>query len=216
MYRDYPVDERSDAQIRAIAKLFRSNFAIVDEGMVDLIACLKKTRIRTQYGDDKALRVERRPDNEMAGSEGMTLFEGDIVTIVLPESTFKDLEFGDGRARNTVAHELAHAVLHKGPPMHRGLGSTDKLRWLPPYRSAEHQAKVFAPAFLIDNSAALVLADETEVAIKFGVSVESAKIYLRELRRPEERKRVSKKLRDFSRILELANKSPPFKIAVFV
>ena len=135
----------------------------------------------------------------------MTLFEQNSVTIVLSKTTNKALEFGDGRARNTVAHEFGHAILHQGPPMHRGVGSLDKLKWIPPYRSAEHQAKIFAPAFLVDDWKALSLGDETEVAIYFGLSLESAKIYLRELRRPEERRRVREKLRDFSQVLETSS-----------
>src|SRR5262249_54981121 len=124
MFNDYIVDQRSDAQIRSIAKRTRVSFAIVTEDRVDLLACLKKISIRTEYGD-KALKFERRPDSEMPAAEGMTIFGPRKVTIVLPERTISALKFGQGRARNTVAHEIGHAVMHQGPPLHRGVVSKE-------------------------------------------------------------------------------------------
>lgn len=200
MFDDYIVDQRSDAQIRSIAKRARSSFAVVTEDRVDLLACLKKISINTEYGD-KALKFERRADSEMPAAEGMTIFSPREVTIVLPERTISALKFGQGRARNTVAHEIGHAVMHQGPPLHRGAVSKEKFKWLPPYRSAEHQAKVFASAFLVDDGIALKLADEIEIAIRFGISEESAQIYLNELRKPERRKLVAYQFRDFSQTL---------------
>lgn len=202
MSQDYRVDERSDAKVRFVAKRVRTSFAILVDDRVDLIECLKKTSIHTEYGE-KLLKFERCSDHEMANSEGATLFNGYEVSIVLPERTVTALRFGDGRARNTVAHEFGHAVMHQGPPMHRGVVDSSKFRWLPAYRSAEHQAKVFAPAFLVDDAIALKLGDETEVGIYFGISEESASIYLRDLRKPEERRRVAQKLREFSQDLEV-------------
>jgi hypothetical protein len=204
MSGDYPVEGRSDAQIRDIAKRLRSSFAVLTDDAVDLIACLKKTTITTEYGI-KRLEFRRGADHEMVGSNGITFFDRSTVTVLLSERTWEDLKFGDGRARNTVAHELGHAVMHQGPPMHRGVVEAGRTRWLAPYRSAEHQVKIFAPAFLVDDAIALKLGDKIEIAIHFGISEESANIYLRELRRPEERRRVAQKLRDYSLAFDSQN-----------
>src|SRR5262249_47510723 len=51
----------------------------------------------------------------------------------------------------------------------------------PPFKSAEHQAKVFAPAFLINDDVAERLGSAEEISVEFGVSLESATIYYRQL-----------------------------------
>jgi len=146
MSHDYIVDERSDAQIRAIAKRVRSSFAVVTEDRVDLLACLKKNSIRTEYGN-KALKFERRLDIEMSAAEGMTIFGPGEVTIVLPDRTIGALKFGQGRARNTVAHEIGHTVMHQGPPLHRGCCKQRKIQMAPGLPLSRTPSKGFCFSF---------------------------------------------------------------------
>jgi len=56
-----------------------------------------------------------------------------------------------------------------------------------PFESAEHQAKVFAPAFLIDDVVAGTLDSAEEISVRFGISSESADIYFKELTEQRER-----------------------------
>jgi hypothetical protein len=194
MYRDYPVEPRSDETIRKVAKRLRANYATVVDGRVDLVRTMENPEIPTCHGR-KELKVEVDSTGVLAGDEGKTVFSPGQVTIVLSPGTRRGLNYGVDRDRNTAAHEIGHAVLHEGPPMHRGAVAESHFRWIPPFRSAEHQAKVFAPAFLIDDDLALAIGDPEEISITFGVSLESAKIYLGELRKPEEKTRIGQKFR---------------------
>jgi hypothetical protein len=51
------------------------------------------------------------------------------------------------------------------------------LHWIAPFESAEHQAKVFAAAFLIVDSVARYLPSAEEISAHCCVSLESATIY---------------------------------------
>lgn len=59
----------------------------------------------------------------------------------------------------TLAHELGHAIMHPGMAKARRIGAAGRssINAIPAHRSAEHQAKVFASAFLIDQSYAETL-----------------------------------------------------------
>jgi len=65
----------------------------------------------------------------------------------------------------TLAHELGHAVLHHSAPMFRlvGAAGVSDLAQEGAHTSAEHQAKVFAAAFLIhyEDAAKMRNAQET-------------------------------------------------------
>src|SRR5262249_6793715 len=86
--------------------------------------------------------------------------------------------WGDGRARMTLAHELAHGVLHYGVPMYRASGAsgTTELSRTNAAASAEHQAKVFASAFLIHDEVASTLRSALDISTEFIVSLEAAEI----------------------------------------
>jgi Zn-dependent peptidase ImmA (M78 family) len=113
----------------------------------------------------------------------MTTYAAGIVTIAVKQSVRDKAAMGDGRARQTLAHEIGHGVMHDGAPMLRRTGASGVItpKWLPPYRSAEHQAKVFAPAFLIDDDIAATQSSAEQISIEFGISFESASIYFKQL-----------------------------------
>jgi Zn-dependent peptidase ImmA (M78 family) len=78
----------------------------------------------------------------------------------------------------TLAHELAHGVMHYGAPMYRhtdAAGPT-QLSETSAAESAEHQAKVFAAAFLIEDTVAAKLSSPEEISTEFIVSIEAAEI----------------------------------------
>lgn len=105
---------------------------------------------------------------------------------------------GVGRSRNTFAHELGHAVLHEGAPKARRVGGNVTPKFIRPYQSAEHQAKVFAPAFLINDSHARTLGTAAEIAIECGVSLESATIYF-ESNSSSKRAQLGRRIEKFAR-----------------
>jgi Zn-dependent peptidase ImmA (M78 family) len=90
----------------------------------------------------------------------------------------------------TLAHELAHGVLHYGDPLYRASGASGatSISRLRPEDSAEHQAKVFASAFLIHDFAVEEMTSPEEVSVEFGVSYEAAKFCFERVHREKHRR----------------------------
>lgn len=203
MWDNYPVKKRSNSEVREIAKQARESFAIKsDDQRIDLIATLRQSTIATCYGTKHLTFSQYESADGL--DEGKTEFFPNHVNISLNSRVYERLRYGDGRARNTASHEIGHAIMHEGPTLFRKANALQN-RWVEPFRSAEHQTKVFAPAFLIDDIVALKLTSAQEISIIFGVSFESADIYLRELQRPDERRAVAKKLIQLGRELHTSN-----------
>jgi hypothetical protein len=57
----------------------------------------------------------------------------------------------------------------------RRLGNV-KPGWIPKFQSAEHQAMVFAAAFLINDNVASLLTSADEIAVQCGISLDAARI----------------------------------------
>ena len=180
MSDDYRVRSLSNADVRAIAKKARDFFGMSDVECVDVLACLKRPHVWTVAGK-RRLNFLVRPDVEMGTDDGATSYAKGIVTIAIKQSVHDEALVSVGRPRNTLAHELGHAVMHNGVQMsRRSLGNVTP-RWIRPFESAEHQAKVFAPAFLINDKIADGLSSAEEISIRFGISLESAAIHLEEM-----------------------------------
>jgi hypothetical protein len=199
---DYLVTARSDDEVKDLAKKVRASFAIVREGRVDLIASLQQKTIWTVFGT-KEIKFQVCGNAEFPNTEGVTEYGPGTVTINLKRSEFHRLRVGEGRAANTVAHELGHAVMHDGPPMYRRAFVGPKISWIPAYRSAEHQAKVFAPAFLIDDQIADALSDPEEISVTFGISYESATIWVRQRQQERRKPQIVEGLRQIASELNL-------------
>jgi Zn-dependent peptidase ImmA (M78 family) len=137
----------------------------------------------------------------MGEHDGQTGFGKGVITIDIKQSVHDDALLGVGRSRNTCAHELGHGVMHDGAIMARRAISNITPKWIRPFESAEHQAKVFAPAFLINDTVAETLQTPEEVSIEFGISLESAKIHYQQILESRDRKaseeRVSRMAQDF-------------------
>ncbi len=92
--------------------------------------------------------------------EGSTSWVGEQVEVAIREDVFNRASHGDGRSRFTVAHEIAHALLHarelRGTEgvLFRDSSCTAGLRTrevesVPAYSNPEHQANVWASSFLM-------------------------------------------------------------------
>jgi ribosomal protein S27E len=132
------------------------------------------------------------------------LIDGSI-KITVKKSVDFQATCGDSRPRMTLAHELGHAVMHATEGMidHRASGAsgTTTISKIDASTSAEHQAKVFASAFLINDKRAAELGSPTEIAMEFLVSLTAAEIcYERiqtEIERTESALRVMKLNNEF-------------------
>ncbi len=203
MDEDFRVKPLSDEQIRTIAKQTRQFFGVADQAFVDIISCLKNGEVQTVYGL-KSLSLSSAPDAQMGAAEGLTTFVRRHVSIKVKQSVLSAAEERIGHARNTLAHELGHAVLHEGPAMQRNLAAVTP-KWIRTFESAEHQVKVFAPAFLINDGIAANLPDYNEIAQVFGISKKSAKIYFDQLEERRKKPIVAAKFSELVSTLREAN-----------
>lgn len=155
MSDDFRVTRRSNAETRQPAKRLREFFGAAEARHIDVLECARRPKIWTINGE-RPLTLEVRADVEMPDADGITVEHDGIVTIRLTQSVHYQAYMGVGRARTTIAHELGHATLGhaahvRGAQLARRPQTNITPVWLPPYESAEHQAKVFAPAFLIKS-----------------------------------------------------------------
>lgn len=213
MSDDFLVESCSNNEVRSLAKRAREFFGVADDHYVDVVACLKRDTIFTVKGE-RELIFEEIPDAEMGTADGLTSHVNGRVIIKIKESALFCAKVGDGRARNTVAHEIGHAVMHDRIGMPRRALENVRPKWIRPFESAEHQAKVFAAAFLINDRAAEGIASPEDLSLDFGISLESATIYINEHARSYEREkskeRVNRMAEEFIREVKGINRGPKF------
>lgn len=159
----FSVSPMSKKQIDSITQAIReiaTKYGWIDSnGAVDVVSLL-------EFGYEN-FRI--MPDHEMAGALGLTLPTGEIL---LRESVYNGACDGNGRDRFTVAHELAHGVLHKEQiGFARPVDNGTKI-----YCNAEWQANEFAGRLLLPDSIIKRFHNMTvsEIADLSGVSYECA------------------------------------------
>src|SRR5581483_2230387 len=149
-------------------------------------------------------------DNSILGlTDAKTELVGGSVVITVKQIIDSEARFGVDRARMTLAHELGHAVMHATPGAvdNRATGATGTttVSKLNAAESAEHQAKVFASAFLIDDVRAAELSTPLEIAQEFLVSLTAAEICFERIQadreRPAAAERVLQANKDFQAMM---------------
>jgi hypothetical protein len=196
MSGDKRVPARSDEEIRRIAERTKAEFGVSRRKPVNILRCVESGSVLTLYGR-KNLVFSVVADRELPEADAKTEFSKGVVTITARRSVHDRAKMGVGRDRMTLAHELAHAVLHHSVPMLRVVGAvgTTELSEDGAHTSAEHQAKVFASAFLIHDEDAAEMASAVEISEQFGVSLQAAKICFERLKRKAERQRSAERVR---------------------
>ncbi|WP_316196478.1 ImmA/IrrE family metallo-endopeptidase [Bradyrhizobium sp. SZCCHNS3053] len=187
-YKDVP---RKNSEVRGLAAQLRSFYGVAGAEHIDVLDCASRSEIWTVKGV-KPLRLEVVSDDKMAGNAGLTSYDGRTIVIQISRRIRHDAFLGDGYARNTIAHELGHAVMHfeklsAGAVMARKTNRNVTPKWISAYESAEHHARVFAPAFLINDAIARTLNSVDEISVRFGVSRQSAEIYFEDVRSERDR-----------------------------
>jgi hypothetical protein len=177
MSDDYLVPKRKNKEIRAEALSAKKFYETEKRRPVNIIRCLQSGKILTRRGR-KQLIYKVVDDELMEGRDGKTEYTAEAVVISVKRSVHQKAVWGDGRARMTLAHELGHGVMHHGPALFRNAnatGTTD-LSQTRASESAEHQAKVFASAFLIEDEVASRLSSPEDLSAEFVVSLDAAEI----------------------------------------
>jgi hypothetical protein len=196
MAEDHRVPPLSDNEVREEAVHTREFYGTANRRPVNIIRCLESGSILTRNGRRKLI-YNVVDNHELQDVDGCTEFMVDTVIIAVKRSVHDKAKWGDGRSRMTLAHELAHGVLHYGKAMFRASnasGATELSR-TNAAESAEHQAKVFASAFLIDDKVADTLTSAEEISIEFGVSLEAAQIALERLSEAKNRARSAERVK---------------------
>ncbi len=215
MANDYIVKERPNDECCALAKKARTEFGQGDAQYLDVCECSTKGEIWTVYGV-RRLVLEVKPDGEMGNDDAVTTYAAGTITVTVKQSCWDGAKHGQVRHRQTLAHELGHAVqghpeMRADAPMARGQGAAGKYiapknrpstyrsaEGLPASKSAEHQAKIFAPAFLINDRIAETLSGANEIALAFGISQQSAEIYFEQLTKRRNRNASALRVRQMA------------------
>jgi Zn-dependent peptidase ImmA (M78 family) len=114
----------------------------------------------------------------------------------------------------TLAHELGHAVMHAGAPKSRKMAVTGTTSFSKtnPLESAEHQAKVFAAAFLIDDQVASGLLSPEDISAEFVVSLQAAEICFNRLRSKAQKAQAKERVRIAKQQFQSMNSKPAHSI----
>lgn len=196
MSADKRVPGRPDEEVRRIAERTKDGCGASRRRPVNILRHLESGSVLTTYGRKKLTFIVV-DDAELPGVDAKTEFESGAVVITCKRSVRDRAEMGSGRDRMTLAHELGHAVLHHSVPLFRvaGAAGTTKLSKETAYSSAEHQAKVFAAAFLIHDEDAAQMSSAEEISVEFGVSKQAAEICFERLQRKAVRAQAVERVR---------------------
>jgi IrrE N-terminal-like domain len=202
---DWRVTGRSDEEVRAIAERTKSECGVARLRPVNVLRILKSGSIPTLYGRKK-LVFNVVDDEDLGTIDGKTEFSSDTVTISIKRSVRDRAEMGVGRDRMTLAHELGHGVMHHGAPKFRHAGAigATTLSKVSAFESAEHQAKIFAAAFLIHDDAAATLASALDISLEFGVSLQAAEICFDRLAKAAEHAQSAERVQKINREIKAA------------
>ena len=196
MSDDWRVTGRSNEEVRAIAERTKAELGVSRRRPVNILRCLESGSVPTIYGRKKLIFCVV-DDAELGKTDAKTEFSDGAVTITVKRSIRNHAEIGEGRARMTLAHELAHAVMHHDQTKYRqtGAAGATALARDKGYESAEHQAKVFAAAFLIHDEDAAKMQNSEDISVEFGVSKRAADICFERLLKKAERARSAERVR---------------------
>jgi hypothetical protein len=202
---DYVVNPRRDSEVGENGKRLREFLGLTNVNLIDVLMLEGQTEIWAEKGV-KPFRLEVVPDENLPDDSGLTTYDGSKILVRIPRRIRHDAFMGHGYARYTIAHELGHATQHLdqlmlGASMPRRRVGNVSPGWIPKFRSAEHQAMVFAAAFLINDDTAHRMSSPDEVAVQFGLSLQAAQIYfeqmMEEIERPASSLRVRKMADEF-------------------
>lgn len=165
------VRSRSNEEVEAIASACRSE---ADTAAPNIIECI--LGVAAKFKASHGLTIHPVPDHELGGDEARAT-SAVPPTIKVRQSVFHAAQRNSPRARFTLAHEFGHIILeHKGEYRARNAATATVLHQEKAYADAEHQANLFAAAFLIPNTVENSQLSPSGLQIRFGVSKAAAEI----------------------------------------
>ncbi len=167
--RGMRVAPKSKQSLREIAEMVRSTFTMKDQVMFPIMDVLDG-KLRGVFNDYDLHVLEY---DEMGDYEGLVV-AGDPV-LRLRNDVYESACNGDGRARFTACHELAHYLLHRKLAMARMRDDSE-----PIYQDSEWQADVFAGGLLMSHQHVADFASVTQAANDCGMSIAAARYQLKQ------------------------------------
>lgn len=164
----YRVPPKSQVQIIREAAKLRRDFGIDKEPYFDIVRFIECV-LPILYADF-SFKVE---DDEKLPHEHALTFP-DTKRMYVRESVYLDAVNGIGRARFTLAHELAHLINHAG--IRTAYARSKGPEELKPFENSEWQANSYASHYLAPLH--LITPDMSiyEISDRFGVSLKVAEI----------------------------------------
>jgi Zn-dependent peptidase ImmA (M78 family) len=170
-FKDWHTQGRSDEEIERLAHAYRMAGASGDDSAPNVLELIE--RLRAPGGRLEGLRIVVRPDSEMPNDEACAFVDERVIEV--RESVHEGARDGVPRHRMTLAHEVGHIALdHVGAPKSRVPGVGAREKFIPPAKSAERQATVFAAAFLMPRAQVRQCQSIEEVAHRLNVSRQAA------------------------------------------
>jgi len=168
----------TDAQIDARALAHRRGLGFHDDEPIDTLMLLE--RLAARYPE---FSHERVADGSLGEAEAQ--WDSQEKRLLIPEGVFQAAKRGEGRALMTLAHEVGHALLGHQGNLNRAPAGGRAERVSAKLRSMEYQARRYAAAFLIPDTAAVRLLDATALSERYRVSMSAAIVRHSELRSGE-------------------------------
>lgn len=165
--RRYKAQAMSRAEIRELAAHYRERLGLTNVAYVDIVSLLELVfpRLFSKYGFDYSYETR----DVMGNNHGLT--DPRTGKITIREDVYERACQGKGRDRMTIAHELAHFLLHDGVTI--GLARAGDDESVPAYCDPEWQATCFAAEFLMGAEVIRNMEPE-QIAKQCGVSLEAA------------------------------------------
>jgi len=166
---------RSKDTIRDAAQQLRQRLGVEGEYAPDMVYVLRKLEklspktTMVLVSDSELPLMEARADPEKR-------------TITIKTSVFDNLKLAEPHARWMVAHELGHLILHHKGAKYR---STNKSFVVSVEKQQELEAQMFAAAFLLPAELASTFESAKEIAQRFHVTLEAAKVRLEAFERSD-------------------------------
>ncbi len=167
--RGMVVAPKSKEALRGMAEIVRGAFTKAEDIMFPIMDVLDMKLCKV-FDDYELIVLDRE---EMGDFEGVVL-AGDPA-LRLRVDVYEDACRGDGRARFTACHELAHYVLHRRLALPRMRDDS-----IPIYQDSEWQADVFAASLLMPERHAHRFASLEQAAFECGMSRAAAKYQLKQ------------------------------------
>lgn len=167
----FKADPLSRRDIRNMANRLRKQLGLSPKKPVDVLRLLEML-FPAAYSDS-GFSLQILPPGEMGELHGLTDPINQVIYI--REDVYDNAAQGKGRDRMTIAHELAHFLLHRGVRL--GLARRAEGESIPRYMDPEWQATVFAAEFLMPAEEIRHMS-VSDITSTYGVSRQAAAFQL--------------------------------------